>query len=83
MTEKELKELHKQAFNNSKALEKVMQAGCFYCCQVIDTRAIREWVDRNNSTALCPHCGIDSLLPGCIDTNLLVQMYNRWFNRKE
>lgn len=35
--------------------------GCFYCCQVFRGKEIKKWVDKE-STALCPGCGIDSVV---------------------
>jgi hypothetical protein len=37
-------------------------AGCFYCVPVFDVEEIEEWID-GGQMALCPHCGIDNVLP--------------------
>ena len=40
--------------------------GCFYCCTTFAPTEISVWVDRDaegvGQTALCPKCGIDSVL---------------------
>ena len=42
-------------------LEASDRCGCFSCFRTFATTTIRAWVD-NNQTALCPHCGLDSVL---------------------
>lgn len=37
------------------------RCGCFYCLKIFDGIAIADWVD-HGQTALCPHCGIDSII---------------------
>ena len=39
--------------------------GCFYCLEIFPPSEIREWTDEPDipqSTAICPYCGIDSVL---------------------
>jgi hypothetical protein len=43
------------------ALEASDRCGCFFCFRTFTTAEIRSWVD-GNQTALCPHCGIDSVI---------------------
>jgi hypothetical protein len=43
-----------QGIRNSKC-------GCFYCLETFDGAEIRQWTDEG-ITALCPRCGIDSVL---------------------
>lgn len=56
--------------------------GCFYCLAVYSPSAITEWTDYDDS-ALCPKCGIDSVLAEDsgypITTAFLTRMYARWF----
>ena len=49
------------SFKNRKILEKFKKCSCFYCLETFETSEIKEYVD-NNETALCPNCGIDSLI---------------------
>lgn len=53
---------HKQSSNHRGSLKKVDLCGCFYCLQTFKFDKIEEWTD-NGETALCPLCGIDSVLP--------------------
>lgn len=53
--------------------------GCYYCLEIVNGTDITETCD-NGLTAICPKCGIDSLLPGIIDENLLEQGNEMWFN---
>lgn len=56
--------------------------GCFHCCKTFDPSLIDEWVDENESgvgqTAMCPLCGIDSVIGSCsgfpITTEFLTNM---------
>lgn len=39
--------------------------GCFYCKSIYSASEVKEWCDndgRGDKTALCPKCGIDSVL---------------------
>jgi hypothetical protein len=56
-------------------------AGCFYCIPVFDVEEIEEWID-GGQTALCPHCGIDSVLPvidGQPDVVFVWATHRYWF----
>lgn len=73
------------------------RAGCFYCLAVFAPAEIKEWIDEPHTaagpsggvsaegvTALCPRCGIDSVLPSAkvpLDTPLLRQMNAHYFGR--
>lgn len=40
-------------------------AGCFYCEEIYSGFIVQEWtheIDEENVTAICPKCGIDSVL---------------------
>ena len=69
-------------------VEAVDLCGCFYCLRTFPPTAISEWVDEHNSygtTALCPHCGIDSVIPQqpdhLLSPDLLAAMHAYWFER--
>ena len=64
-------------------------AGCFYCEKFFSATDIKKWID-GDETALCPHCGIDSVLmtggyeSGSyqghrIDAVFLAEMNKYWF----
>lgn len=49
------------AHHREKLLAKAT-CGCFYCKTIFDPLEITNWCDKGQ-TAICPHCGIDSVLP--------------------
>jgi hypothetical protein len=66
------------------------RCGCFYCLATFEAREILEWVDdqvvegeRCGVTALCPRCGIDSVVeegPGRpITSAYLRELHDRGF----
>ena len=86
-----LEEVHKLSRNNRSLIEASTVAHCFYCRKSYESSKIETWVD-NETTALCPLCGIDSVLPSvsqlCVELQgpymeftdkLLRDMYKYWF----
>ena len=57
-------------------------AGCYFCVRAFGATHIRTYHTEPNGdiTALCPHCGIDSLLAGVFDTKVLAACCERWFS---
>ncbi len=62
------------------------QSGCFYCLRIFSPAEIVEWVDevdRVGTTAICPHCGIDSVIGSLsgdpITREFLGAMHKQWF----
>lgn len=59
--------------------------GCFYCEQTFLPSEIEEWIEENianGETAICPKCGIDSVLSSKYpvdDKDFLNEMNNLWF----
>lgn len=57
-----------QFSNNHKAeLEKDTKCGCFSCLKIFDPKEIVDWIIADNpcdrlGTAICPYCGIDSVI---------------------
>jgi hypothetical protein len=55
---------------------------CFYCLKSFPPSEIGEWVD-GGKTALCPRCGIDSVLgsasPYPLTPAFLRAMHSMWF----
>jgi hypothetical protein len=64
--------------------------GCFYCRKFFEPREIEDWTDFDDKgvgmTALCPRCGIDSVLRSIsgfpLTESFLGQMNNRWFGKR-
>lgn len=53
------------SFKNKSILLRQQKCGCYHCLNIFETKAITEWLTEadNKKTALCPHCGIDSVIP--------------------
>jgi len=73
---------HQESFKNKEKLKVSAQCGCFYCLKIFSPEFIKQYVD-DNQTALCPHCGIDSILPESSQYSLAIdfleKMRNHWF----
>lgn len=83
-----LEALHDLSGDNRDAIERAVACGCFHCLEVFDASAVVEWLpgsDEAHATAICPHCGIDSVIPardgGAIDMDMLRSMRAYWFER--
>lgn len=62
------------------------RCGCFYCGVIFEPSEIKNWVDEwegVGQTALCPHCGIDSVIGAesgyPITEEFLTRMHAHWF----
>lgn len=82
-------EAHKYSSNNKPALKIDEKCGCFYCLEIFNPDEIDEYLEGDNlcdnlGTAICPHCGIDSILPESagypLTKEFLTQMYKVWFD---
>ncbi len=85
-----LEEAHK---HSSKHREEILNSeicGCFYCKAVFNPSEIEEWIDEDKNkigqTALCPKCGIDSIIGEksefpVNDKEFLKEMHRYWFER--
>ena len=81
-------EAHKLSVNNYPALLNGKKCGCFYCLNIFDPKEIEEYIqesdDENSGTAICPYCGIDSIISESsgfpITPEFLKKMYRRWFD---
>lgn len=71
---------------NVESIRQSDRLGCF-CCKTIWAPAatpIKEWID-HETTALCPHCGVDSVLAEKdvhITKEFLEEMNEYWFNEE-
>jgi len=60
-----LKSAHKHSSLHKPEIERSSICGCFYCLRTFAPNDIIEWVDNsmpNGPTAVCPKCGIDSVI---------------------
>jgi hypothetical protein len=78
-------EAHNFSTNHKSELLKDSVCGCFYCMSIYSPNEIRNWLkdSRGTGTALCPRCGIDSVIGESsgypITTEFLQRMHNYWF----
>ncbi|MBV1689930.1 cytoplasmic protein [Novosphingobium sp. G106] len=54
-------EAHAHCSENRDELGQSNEAGCFYCCRTYAPALVEEWID-DGATAMCPKCGIDSVI---------------------
>jgi hypothetical protein len=88
-SEEYLKEAHKFSIFNKDWIKSSEVCGCFYCQTTFDPGKIMDWTDIAHdkwSTALCPNCGIDSVIGSypnwpAGDTRFLAEMRSYWFER--
>lgn len=88
-TDDELQKIHKWSNNNRAALEASTEAGCFYCLEIYKPKQVKDWclvnnINTNPDCAICPYCGIDSVLPSVnvnITKQLLRVMKDKYFGR--
>lgn len=76
--------VHHLCCNNRTGVEDSEQCGCFYCCKIFPAEDVIEYVGVHKRNALCPRCGIDSVLPDVwieLSKGLLIAMKQRWFAR--
>jgi hypothetical protein len=90
----DLEQIHKASSRHRERIERSTICGCFYCLAAYPPGEIKDWVDGARDgedldkgvTALCPRCGIDSVLPddvsgAPITPELLEAMHAYWFER--
>lgn len=65
------------AMHNRKIVLGKEEVGCYSCLETFDPKEITGWTDKKE-TALCPKCGIDSVVPET-DKVLLESGRNLWF----
>ena len=84
----DLKSAHGFSNNNKPALQADRLCGCFYCLAIFDPSEITEWIEDDNpcdenGTAICPYCGIDSVIPESsgfpMTEDFMKAMHERWF----
>jgi len=77
---------YKFSINNRSALMGDTLCGCFYCMKLFRPLEITEWIEDPGGTALCPYCGIDSIIGESskypITKEFLSKMNQHWFQIK-
>lgn len=85
---KEIRLAHEHSARHRAEIVSSESCGCFYCCSVFPPDRITEWIDDDpeglGQTALCPHCGIDSVIGDRsgfeINPEFLRRMKTYWFS---
>ena len=81
----QLAEAHKHASQHRVEIEASTRCGCFFCFRTFPPLSIKAWIDARQ-TALCPGCGVDSVLgnasPHRIDDAFLPRMHGQFFARR-
>ncbi len=59
------------------------KCGCFYCLKIFHPKEIKRWLREGGGTAVCPYCGIDSVIGESsgypITKDFLREMKEYWF----
>jgi hypothetical protein len=84
--ESDLQRAHRHSIRHFAELRSSGLCGCFYCLDTFEFKEVREWTD-DDQTALCPNCGIDSVIGDAsrfpITEEFLAAMKERWFAQKD
>jgi hypothetical protein len=78
---------HQNSISHRNELMNSDVCGCFYCLRTFGPGEIVEWVDEDadgvRRTAVCPECGIDSVIGSTsgypITKDFLQKMHDHWF----
>ena len=62
MTENQIKSAIRFATTNEQALKASQKAACYHCQAIYDANEVTDFL-ATERTALCPKCGIDSVIP--------------------
>jgi hypothetical protein len=85
-----LEAAHAHCSGHREEIERSDLCGCFYCMATFAPSEIVDWIDAPDdadeeagTTALCPRCGIDSVIGSAsgypIDADFLTAMHAEWF----
>ena len=82
-------EAHYYCYDNRDQLAKDEKCGCFECLRIFSPTEIHHWVnpiDNRNTTALCPYCGMDTVIgENCgfpLTEELLRKMRYYWMEKE-
>ncbi len=74
---------HKYSSNHKEELTEDKVCGCFYCLSIFETKEIGEWCSDITGTAICPYCGVDTVLGESsgypMTLEFLQEMNDYWF----
>lgn len=83
-SKEQLHAAHKISYANKTRLSVPQKCGCFYCLRFFSSEDIVDWsVDKPDWTAICPYCGIDSVIGENdgypLTEDFLEEMFEEWF----
>lgn len=76
-----LNRLHSYCSHNKELITTSKKCYCFYCKEKFDSVEVVEYIDTGH-TAICPKCGIDAVIPDCIEEineKVIDEMNKYWF----
>lgn len=77
---------HSHSTRNRQEIGQSTSCGCFHCRAIFPPTEVVEWVDEGDQTALCPCCGIDSVIGSAsgypITSAFLGRMRKHWFGSR-
>ena len=83
MEDSRIVEAHKFCSNHKKALLNDQKCGCFFCLKIFDPKEITDWIKDTEGTAICPYCGVDSVIGESsgfpVTKEFLSKMNEYWF----
>ena len=86
MATPDINQAHRHSIRHREEVLVSGHCGCFYCCATFPPSAIADWTDEwqgVGQTALCPHCGIDSVIGSAsgypVTAEFLTAMKAHWF----
>lgn len=79
----EIIEAHEHCRNNRKEIGKSKMCGCIYCLETFPSNEVVDWVGKEATKAICPRCGVDSVLGDAagfeLSSEFLGAMRKHWF----
>jgi len=76
---------HKHSKGHRAEVEGSGRCACFFCFRTFPPTAIKTWTD-SAQTALCPSCGVDSVLGSAsshrLDDGFLRKMHQHYFGHR-
>lgn len=71
------------SIHNREEIEASTECGCYCCQRIFPSTAIEKWTD-NGTTAICPYCGTDAVIPNIrgiirVTPTLLTALNQKYF----
>lgn len=76
-----IKDFSKLSQWNRADIQDDTPCGCYFCLRICKGSEIDEWIDAE-TTALCPHCGIDAIVANVTDEAILAEALEEFFTGK-